>query len=135
MSLPDRALSNYDIEKAVKDLKIKKFRGCFMRDTLPKKPLKNECLVLNLDDSSGPGNHWLCLVKRGNAKVYFDSYGISPPPEVTAYLGKDVYYNSTQVQKAGYACAHFCLYILRATNDCNESNLLQVAQSSINKLF
>jgi len=59
MSLPIRALSNYDIEKAVKDLKIKKFRGVFMRDTLPKKPLKDECGMLNINSSSRSGTHWV----------------------------------------------------------------------------
>jgi len=136
MSLPDRALSNVDLKKAVKGLKIKKFRGVFMKDALPKKPLKYECGILNLDSSSGSGTHWECWIKRGKSSVTFDSYGLNPPTELANYLkDSNTYNNTAQVQKNGHACGHFCLFVLKATSDCNERNLLQVTQSSINKLF
>lgn len=39
------------------------FRGIFMRDDLPLKIRKNECGIVNLDISSGPGTHWTAYVK------------------------------------------------------------------------
>jgi len=135
MSLPDRALSNFDIEKAVRDLKIKKFCGVFMRDTLPKKALKNECGIVNLSDSSKNDGHWLCWIKRRSTKVFFDSYSRPPPNEMVKYLGNDIYYNSFQVKKDGWLCGHFSLYILAATNLSSESTLLKDAQDAINFLF
>ena len=38
--LPYEALSNYDLIDAVKDLKIKCFRGVYLLDTMPAKPNK-----------------------------------------------------------------------------------------------
>jgi len=107
-----------------------------MRDTLPKKPWKDECGILNLDSSDGQGSHWLTWIKRGKSSVTFDSYGLNPPTELANYLkGSNTYNNTAQVQKNGHACGHFCLFVLKATSGCNERNLLQVTQSAINKLF
>ena len=36
--LPNKPLSNFDLEDAAKRLKIPSFRGVFLLDTLPKKP-------------------------------------------------------------------------------------------------
>jgi len=36
--LPNKPLSNFEIEDAVKKIGLKNFRGVFLRDTLPKKP-------------------------------------------------------------------------------------------------
>ncbi|KAF0691666.1 Uncharacterized protein FWK35_00027641, partial [Aphis craccivora] len=51
-----KPLKNYDIMSFGKN--IKNFRGCFMKDELPKIPWKNECGILNLNNSNQPGSHW-----------------------------------------------------------------------------
>ena len=38
--LPNKPLNNFELEDAVKKLKIPYFRGVFLLDTLPKKPNK-----------------------------------------------------------------------------------------------
>ena len=38
--LPNKPLNNFELEDAVKKLKIPCFRGFFLLDTLPKKPSK-----------------------------------------------------------------------------------------------
>lgn len=117
MKLPvDRALSNYDILKYVKQYKIPHFRGVFMRDALPKKPRKVECLILNHDDAQSTGTHWTALAKINNTAWYFDSFGrLLPPFEVKKYLGGGVkiFYNYNQYQNSGtYICGHLCLEFL-----------------------
>jgi len=72
--LPNKPLSNFEIEDATKNIGLKNFRGVFLRDTLPKKPKRNECAIMNLDDTSGDGTHWVAWFKRGNDKFYFDSF-------------------------------------------------------------
>ena len=62
--LPNRPLSNLEITDSVKKLRIASFRGVFVRDALPKTPNKNECGILNLDDSSGNGTHWVLCTER-----------------------------------------------------------------------
>jgi hypothetical protein len=111
--LPNKPLSNYEIEDAVQKLKLKHFRGVFCSDELPKKPRKIECGILNLDDSDSNGTHWCCYYKLGESKIYFDSYGLHPPSELNDYLG-DVYYNTEQIQQGPTVfCGHLCLYVLK----------------------
>ena len=57
--LPNKPLSNFELEGAAKRLKISSFRGVFLLDTLPKKPNKKECGIVNFDKSGGPGTHWV----------------------------------------------------------------------------
>ena len=57
--LPNKPLSNFELESAAKRLKISSFRGVFLLDTLPKKPNKKECGIVNFDKSGGPGTHWV----------------------------------------------------------------------------
>lgn len=112
----NRALSNFDLEKYVKLLKIPHFRGVFMRDTLPKKPRKIECWILNHDSALSTGTHWTALAKIRNMAWYFDSFGnLRPPLEVMTYLGDKVnlvlnyqkYQNTNSLQ-----CGHLCLKFL-----------------------
>lgn len=87
-----------------------------MRDTLPVKPFKNECAVLNLDNLDGPGTHWVTYCKVNKNVYYFDSFGnLSPPTELIKYLGSDikVYYNNTKYQDyKTVICGHLCLMYL-----------------------
>ena len=80
------ALTNYDIVKIVKELKIKDFGGVFMRDTLPSKMNDEECGILNLDVSKNSGTHWLCYYKNKDKSYYFDSFGLDPPLQGEANL-------------------------------------------------
>ena len=51
--LPNKPLSNFDLEDAAKKLKIPYFRGVFLLDTLPRKSNKKECGIVNFDESGG----------------------------------------------------------------------------------
>ena len=66
--LPNKPLNNFELEEAVKKLKIPSFRGVFLLDTLPKKPNKKECGIVNFDKSGGPGTHWVAWYKNGKKK-------------------------------------------------------------------
>jgi len=80
--LPNKSLSNFEIEDVVETIGLKNFRGVFLRDTLPKKPKRNECVIMNLGDTSGDGMHWVAWFKRGEKKWYFDSFGLPPTTEL-----------------------------------------------------
>ena len=85
--------------KWVKRLDIKHFRGIYSRDGLPKK-IRKECGIINLDDISGPGTHWVCYrnINGGSASPqnppaawsgvieYFDPFGLIMPNEVLDYF-------------------------------------------------
>ena len=98
-----------------KELKIKNFKGVFMRDELNKrKSNKNECLILNIDHSNNNGTHWTCLFIKNGVAYYFDSYGFEPPLEVDAYCkGENRYYNTFRIQSYDEViCGHYCIYML-----------------------
>ena len=128
--LPNKPLSNFELEDAVKNLKIPCFRGVFLLDTLPTKPSKKECGIVNFDKSGGSGTHWVAWYKNGKTKIYFDSYGVQPPTEVNNYLGKSIDYNTYQIQPRGEVfCGHLCLYVLKELNEGHEF------QSILNNFF
>jgi hypothetical protein len=79
-------MSNFDLIDAASALAIKNFRGVFMRDQLPKQPKRVETGIINLDNSSGSGTHWVAYAIDPRGIVYFDSYGLAPPSEFMRYI-------------------------------------------------
>ena len=128
--LPNKPLNNFELKDAVKKLKIPYFRGVFLLDTLPKKPNKKECGIVNFDKSGGPGTHWVAWYKNGKTKIYFDSYGVQPPNDIIQYVRKSIRYNTDQVQPVGEVfCGHLCLYVLK------ELSVGQEFRNILNKFF
>ena len=112
--LPNKPLSNIELLEAARKLKIPNFIGVSLRDILPKKPKKKECGILNLDDTTGSGTHWVAWYKNGTEKKYFDSYGLQPPNELVDYLHSPILYNTERVQPYDQVfCGHLCLYVLK----------------------
>ena len=106
-------MSNFEIEKWVKQLGIKNFRGVFSRNSLPKSPLKNECGIVNLDDSKGPGTHWISYFNN----YYFDPFGLLPPKELIRYI-PSLKYSTIQYQdKLSLLCGYFCLFFIKMLQD------------------
>ena len=79
-------LSNFDLIDAAKQLALKNFRGVFMKDQLPAAPNHVEIGIINLDNSTGAGTHWVAYAIDPRAIVYFDSYGLAPPIEFMRYI-------------------------------------------------
>ena len=90
-----------------------------MRDDLPEKSQETECGIVNLDDSSNTGTHWVCYYNKPNEALYFDSYGFAPPSELEKYLKNDVVYSSFDIQRElmGPICGHLCLHVLFKLNE------------------
>ena len=109
VNLPNKPLTNFQFIYTIKQLKIPHFRGVFMRNDLPRKPLKRECGILNLDGVSGRGTHWVCWYKY-NDTFYFDSFGVQPPNELIEYFSSPILYNTGRIQPDGeVVCGHLCL--------------------------
>jgi hypothetical protein len=109
-------LSNEELERYGSCLKIPFFRGVFMRNGLPHKIRRNETAIVNLDDTNGPGTHWVCYKKLNDTVFYFDSLGNLPPPkELIQYFGNvtNIHYNFDKIQKeSSSVCGHLCLEFL-----------------------
>lgn len=123
IKLPKRPLTNIDLKKFAKLLKIQYFRGVFMRNSLPRLgPHSIECGIVNLDNKEGEGTHWVAYWKIYNYVMYFDSFGdLQPPIEIIKYLNKStscqVMYNYKAFQTYNSVnCGHLCLQFLYKYN-------------------
>lgn len=87
-----------------------------MRNSLPRSgPKVKESAIINLDDFTGPGTHWVAYKKNYKDVVYFDSFGnLKPPVELIKYLGVEIIkYNYKNYQKFDtFVCGHLCLKFL-----------------------
>ena len=64
------------------------FNGVYSRNNLPRKKIKKEAYVINLDEYENTGTHWIALVVKTNEVIYFDSFGIEHiPKEIEHAIG------------------------------------------------
>ena len=72
--------------------------------------------IINLDSKIGPGTHWVSVIIEPNKILYFDSFGLIPPYELTNLRPK-YYYNFLQYQPINsFLCGYYCLYFLNEFN-------------------
>ena len=80
--MPPHPLANFEIQKYQNE---PRFKGVYSRDNLPK--IKAEAIVINLDEYSDIGTHWVALYVHNNVN-YFDSFGVKHiPKEIKAVIG------------------------------------------------
>jgi Adenovirus endoprotease len=94
------------------------FIGTYPRDLLPIKKIKiRPCaLIINTDDSSKPGEHWVSIYMdvSGTAE-YFDSFGFMPMhDEIYNFLYRNkitnLIYNPNQIQSiTSKTCGAYCV--------------------------
>ena len=81
-------MTNFEIQKYYQ--KKPRFNGAYSRDNLPK--LKDGAYVINLDEYSHIGTHWLALYVRNNDITYFDSFGVEHiPKEIKTFIGRQIF--------------------------------------------
>lgn len=73
--MPTGVTTNVQLDQLARRMHIPFFRGVFMRDTLPVTSGIHRSGIVNLNDDSSPGTHWVAYAKRDNHVVYFDSFG------------------------------------------------------------
>ena len=84
MLRPPHVLTNFEIQKYYQQ--EPRFNGVHSRDNLPK--IKHGAYVINLDEYSDIGNHWVALYVQNNNVTYFDSFGVEHiPKEIKAFIG------------------------------------------------
>lgn len=71
------AQSNVDLDAMGKLYMGKNYKGTYSWDTMPS--LKNgEYAIINTDDASKKGTHWVGVAAQGNNYYLFDSFGRRP---------------------------------------------------------
>lgn len=90
-----------------------KFRGVLSYDELCCTNSEESGLyIVNLDVSTGPGSHWVCLYLEPGTSEYFDSLG-NKPSKLEQFLldrGCDYIYNSKKLQAENSdVCGDYCI--------------------------
>ena len=88
-----------------------RFNGVYSRDNLPNKN-KDGIYVINLDEYSDIGTHWIALYVKNNDITYFDSFGVEHiPKEIIKFIGhRNVIANIFRIQAYdSILCGYFCI--------------------------
>ena len=106
-------LTNFEIQKYYTNKP--RFNGVFARNNLPNK-IKDGAQIINLDEYSNVGTHWISLFCKKNEIVYFDSFGVEYiPNEIKEFIkefleNKNVKTNIFRVQEDNsIMCGYFCI--------------------------
>ena len=75
--MPPHPLPNFEIQKYYQN--EPRFNGLYSIDILPGRisaGIKNGAYVINLDEYSDIGTHWVTLYVQNNDVAYFDFFGV-----------------------------------------------------------
>ena len=122
-----RPLTNFEIQSYYQN--EPRFIGVYSRDNLPDK-VKDEAYIINLDEYSDIGTHWIALYVNNTTVTYFDSFGIEHiPKEVKKFIGnRNIISNIYRIQNynsimCGYFCIGFIDYMFKGKTLTDYTNL------------
>ena len=106
-----------------------RFIGVYSRDNFPDK-IKDGAYIVNLDEYSDIGTHWIALYVNNKAVTYFDSFGIEHiPQEIKILVGyKDIIASIYRIQSydsimCGYFCVGFIDFMFKGKSLTDYTNL------------
>ena len=106
--IPPHLLTYFEIQKYYQN--EPRFNGVYSRDNLPK--TNDGAYVINLDEYSDIGTHWVALYVQNNNVTYFDSFGVEHiPKEIKAFIkNKNITTNIFRIQAYDLImCGYFCI--------------------------
>ena len=78
-------LTNFEIQKYYQNKP--KFNGVYSRENLPK--IKDGAYIINFDEYSDIGTHWVAFYVHNGDVTYFDSFGAEHiPKEIKAFINR-----------------------------------------------
>ena len=94
-----------------------RFDGVYSRDNLPK--VRDGAYVINLDEYTYLGTHWIALYSLNNDVTYFDNFGVEHiPKKIKTFIGNEnIKTNIIRIQAydstmSGYFCIGFIDFML-----------------------
>ena len=119
-------LTNFEIQAYYQN--ETRFIGVYSRDNLPEK-IKDGAYVINRDEYSDIGTHWIALYVNNKTVTYFDSFGIEHiPNEVKKFIGnRNIVTNIYRIQNydpvmCGYFCIGFIDYMFKGKSLTDYTN-------------
>ena len=107
--IPPHPLTNFEIQKYYQN--ESRFNGVYSRDNLPKR--KDGAYLINLDEYSDIGTHWVALWVNNNDVTYFDSFGVEHiPKEIKAFIDRSLSITTNIFRIQAYnsiMCGYFCI--------------------------
>ena len=124
--MPPHPLTNFEIQKYYEN--EPRYNGVYSRDNLPK--IKDGAYVINLDEYSHIGTHWVALWVNDNNVTYFDSFRVEHIPKEIKKLiaNKNIKPNIFRIQAydsimCGYFCIRFINYMRKGKTLTEYTNL------------
>ena len=126
-STPPHPLTNFEIQKYYQN--ESRFNRGYSRDNLPNK-ITYWAYVINLDEYSDIGTHWIALYALNDNVTYFDSFGVEHNrKEILKFIGnKNIQGNIFRIQThnsvmCGYFCIGFIDFMLKDKSLTDFTNL------------
>ena len=127
---PHHRLTNFEIEAYRKN--EPGFSDVYSRDNLPHK-IKDGTYVINLDEYSDIGTHWVVLYVNNKTVIYFDSFQVEHiPKEVKKFINnKNIIANIFRLQAydsvmCRYFCTGFIDFMLKGNNLTDFTNIFSL---------
>ena len=121
-------LTNFEIQRYYKNQS--EFNGVYSRDNLPK-TIKDEAYIINFDEYSDTGTHWVALYVYNDDVTYFHSFGVEHiPKEIKTFINRlsSIKTNIFRIQAydsimCGYFCIGFINFMLAGKTLTDFTNL------------
>ena len=117
--MPPHPLKNFEILRYYEN--ESRFNGFYSSDNLLNK-IKDSAYVINLDEHSDIGTHWIALYGKNNDITYFDSVGVEDVPKevikfiVRSLLIKNIKANIFRIPAYdSVMCGFFCIGFINFT--------------------
>ena len=103
--IPCHPLTNFEIQKYYQ--KEPKSNGVYSRNTLPK--IKSGAYIINLDEYTLVGTHWIALYVNDKNVTYIDSFTVEHiPKEIRKFIrNKNIITNIYRIQAFGSIMCRF----------------------------
>ena len=102
-------LINFEIQKYYQN--EPRFNSVYSRDNIPKK--KDGAYIINLDEYSDIGTHWVALDVQNNNVTYFESFGVEHiPKEINVFINHPFSITTNIFRIQAYdsiMCRYFCI--------------------------
>ena len=124
--MPPHPFTNFKIQEYYQS--EPRFNSVYSKDSLTK--IKDGDYIINLDEYSHTGTHWVALHVNNNYATYFDSFGVEHIPKEIKELVKNknikTYIFRIQANDSvmcGYFCTGFIDFLLKGKTFTEFTNL------------
>ena len=121
-------LTNHELLSLAKHFRVGNFKGVYCIDQLFHEKIGlDESGIVNLAASTDKGSHWVSYYRKGDERIYFDSYGGITPIQIQRYLKTNAQFKNNKkcIERQTYqiqqyntvVCGEMSLFVLIKLNE------------------